>query len=160
MIGQLQWLVTLKRFDIRAQVTTMSRFRSAPRKGHLETIHGYVLRTKHYSTRYRTEEPDYTYLPDMKYDWSYTVYGNTQEIIPHDCPNHLEIQSLQPLPLMLTFCTAWQLVHHSLHVFISAIILQLICTPRNKQLWKQQHMGQSLWQPRQPQNTLWTLDIH
>ena len=76
MIGQLQWLVTLGRFDIHAQVTTMSRFRSAPRKGHLERlqrIYGYVLKTKHYSTRYRTEEPDYTYLPDMKYDWSYTV---------------------------------------------------------------------------------------
>ena len=92
MIGQRQWLVTLGRFDIHAQVTTMSRFRSAPRKGHLERlqrIYGYVLKTKHYSTRYRTEEPDYTYLPDMKHDWTYTVYGNTQEIIPHDCPKPL-----------------------------------------------------------------------
>ena len=38
MIGQHQWLVTLVRFDIHAQVTAMSRFRSAlkkwaPRKG-------------------------------------------------------------------------------------------------------------------------------
>ena len=38
MIGQLQWLVTLGRFDIHAQVTTMSRFSSAPRKGHLERL--------------------------------------------------------------------------------------------------------------------------
>ena len=30
MIGQLHWLVTLGRFDIHAQVTTLSRFRSAP----------------------------------------------------------------------------------------------------------------------------------
>ena len=85
MIGQLQRLVTLGRFDIDAQVTTMSRFRSAPRKGHLERlqrIYEYVLKTKHYSTRDRTEEPDYTYLPDMKHDWSYTVYGNTLEIYP------------------------------------------------------------------------------
>ena len=68
MIGQLQWLVTLGRFDIHAQVTTMSRFRSAPRKGHLERlqrVYGYVLKTKHDSTRYRTEEPDYSYLPHM-----------------------------------------------------------------------------------------------
>ena len=89
MIGQLQWLVTLGRFDIHAQVTTMSRFRSAPRIGHLEMlqrIYGYVLKTKHYSTRYRTDEPDYSYLPNMKYDWSYTVYGNVQEIIPNNCP--------------------------------------------------------------------------
>ena len=163
MIGQLQWLVTLGRFDIHAQVTTMPRFRSAPRKGHLERlqrIYGYVLKTKHYSTRYRTEEPDYTYLPDMKYDWSYTVMVILKRLFLMIAPNHLEIQSLQPLPLMLTFSTAWQRVHHLLHVSISATILQLTGTPRNKQLWKQQHMGQSLWQPRQPQNRLWTLDTH
>ena len=88
MIGQLQWLVTLGRFDIDAQVTTMSRFRSAPRKGHLERlprVYGYVLKTKHYSTRYRTEEPDYSYLANTKHDWSYTVYGNVQEIIRNNC---------------------------------------------------------------------------
>ena len=48
MIGQLQWLVTLERFDIHAQVTTMSRFRSTPRKGHqerLQRVYGYVLKT-------------------------------------------------------------------------------------------------------------------
>ena len=32
MIGQLQWLVTQEKLDIHAQVTTMTRFRSAPRK--------------------------------------------------------------------------------------------------------------------------------
>ena len=88
MIEQRQWLVTLGRFDIHTQVTTMSRSRTAPRKGHLERIqriYGYVLKTKHYSTRYRTEEADYSYLPNMKYNWSYTVYGNVQEIIPNNC---------------------------------------------------------------------------
>ena len=92
MIGQLQWLVTLGRFDIHAQVTTMSRFRSAPRKGHIERlqrIYGYVLKTKHYSTRYRTEESDYSYLHNMKHEWSYTVYGNVQEIIPDNYPKPL-----------------------------------------------------------------------
>ena len=32
MVGQLQWLVTLGRFDIHAQVATMSRFRAALRQ--------------------------------------------------------------------------------------------------------------------------------
>ena len=32
MVGQLQWLVTLGRFDIHAQVATISRFRAASRK--------------------------------------------------------------------------------------------------------------------------------
>ena len=52
MIGQLQWLVTLGRFDIHAQSTTMSRIRTAPGKGHLERlkrVYGYVLKTKHYN---------------------------------------------------------------------------------------------------------------
>ena len=136
MVGQLQWLVTLGRFDIHAQVTTMSRFRSAPRKGHLERlqrIYGYVLKTKHYSTRYRTEEPDYSYLPNMKYDWSYTVYGNVQEIIPNNCPKPLGNLSLPQPPLMQISFTALQLVHHSLHASISATILLLIGTPRSKQ---------------------------
>ena len=101
MIGQLQWLMTLGRFDIHAQVTTMSRFRSAPRKGHLERlqrIYGYILKTKHYSTRYRTKEPDYSYLPNMKHDWSYTVYGNVQEIIPNNHPKPLGKSVTTSLP--------------------------------------------------------------
>ena len=70
----------------------MSRFRCDPKKGHLERlqrIYGYVLKTKLYSTRYRTEEPDYSYFHNMKYDWSYTFYGNVQEIIPNNCPKPL-----------------------------------------------------------------------
>ena len=111
MVGQLQWLVTLGRFDIHAQVTTMSRFRSAPKKGHLEKlqrIYGYVLKTKHCSTRYRTEEPDYSYLPNMKYDGSYTVYGNVQEIFPNNCPKPLgkSVSTTTTLDANLLHCLA------------------------------------------------------
>ena len=35
MVGQLQWLTTLGRFDIQAQVITMSRFQAQPRQRHL-----------------------------------------------------------------------------------------------------------------------------
>ena len=135
-LDNFQWLVILGRFDIHAQVTTMSRFRSAPRKGHLERlqrIYGYVLKTKHYSTRYRTEEHDYSYLPNMKYDWSYTVYGNVREIIPTTVPSLLANLSLLQPPLMQIFFTVLLLVHHSLHASISATILLLIGTPRSKQ---------------------------
>ena len=98
MMGQLQLLVTLGRFDIHTQVTILCRFRSAPRKGHLERlqrIYGYIKMTKHYSVRYRTNEPDNSYLPNMKHDGSYTVDGNaqdsipSQEIIPSDSPKPL-----------------------------------------------------------------------
>ena len=56
IVGQLQWLVTLGRFDIHAQVVTMSRFRDAPRQGHmdrLKRIHSYAIRTR---TNGKTQE--------------------------------------------------------------------------------------------------------
>ena len=49
MVGQLQWLVALGRFDLHAHVATMSRFRAAPRQGHmdrLKRIYAYATRTK------------------------------------------------------------------------------------------------------------------
>ena len=45
MIGALQWLVSLGRFDIQTAVMSMSRFRAEPRIGHLERvkrIYGYL----------------------------------------------------------------------------------------------------------------------
>ncbi len=92
MIGQLQWLVTLGRFDILAHVMSMSRFRLAPRIGHIERlkrIYGYLSKTKHYAIRYRTYPPDYSQLPVQEYDWSRNVYGQVQEEIPSDVPTPL-----------------------------------------------------------------------
>ena len=92
MVGQLQWLITLGRFDIQAKVITMSRVRAQPRKGHLERlkrIYAYVIRTKYYAMRFRTTEHDYSYLPDQNFDWSHTVYGHVHEIIPDDIPDPL-----------------------------------------------------------------------
>ena len=42
MVGQLQWLVTLERFGIHAQVATMSRFRAAPRQGHMDRLKRFI----------------------------------------------------------------------------------------------------------------------
>ena len=42
MVGQVQWLVTFGRFDIHAQVATMSRFRAAPRQGHMDRLKGFT----------------------------------------------------------------------------------------------------------------------
>ena len=40
LVSQLQWLVTLGRLAIHAQVTTLPMFRSTPRK--LQRIYGYI----------------------------------------------------------------------------------------------------------------------
>ena len=89
LIGTLQWLITLGRFDISTAVMTMSRFRVAPRKGHLarvKRIYGYIRKFKHASIRVRTGIPDYSDLPKNTFDWAYSVYGNVTENIPRDIP--------------------------------------------------------------------------
>ena len=38
MVGQLQWAVSLGRYDILVHVMTMSKFRLTPRQGHLDRL--------------------------------------------------------------------------------------------------------------------------
>ena len=92
MIGSIQWAISLGRFDIQTATMTMSRFRIAPRKGHLERlkrIYGYLKKFSQAAIRIRTEEPDYSALPDQDFDWCYSVYGNVQEVLPQDLPKPL-----------------------------------------------------------------------
>jgi hypothetical protein len=82
MIGALQWIVTIGRFDINTAVMTMSGFCMAPRVGHLnrlKCIYGYLLKMKHASIRIRTQEPNYSDLPDNVPDGTYSVYGKGEE---------------------------------------------------------------------------------
>ena len=44
---------------------------------------------KHASIRVRTEEPDYSDLPDNAHDWTYSVYGQIEELLPADAPESL-----------------------------------------------------------------------
>ena len=92
LIGALQWVITIGRFDVMTAVMTLSGFRVAPRQGHLDRvkrIYGYLSKMKHSVIRIRTEEPDFSDLPDLKPDWSSSVYGNVEEILPQDAPKPL-----------------------------------------------------------------------
>ena len=92
MVGQLQWLVTLGRFDLHGQVATMSRFGAAPRQGHLDRlkrIYSYTIRTKDYGISFGTDQPDHSFLPDQNFHWTYSVYVNVQEILPDNMPELL-----------------------------------------------------------------------
>ena len=68
---------------------TMSRFRAAPRKGHLERvqrIYGYLSKMRHATVRIRTSAPDFSDIPEKHYDWEYTCYKGATEILPTDAP--------------------------------------------------------------------------
>ena len=92
LIGQLQWLISLGRFDIAVHVMSLSRFRAQPRKGHLDRakrIVGYLLFLPNGAIRFRTGEPDFSSLKDQEYDWTRSVYSGSCEQIPHDIPKPL-----------------------------------------------------------------------
>ena len=92
MIGALQWVISLGRFDIATAVMTMSRFRAAPREGHLKRlkhIYGYLSGRKDGAIRVRTEMPDMSEFPPQDFDWMYTVYGAVKEMVPKDIPKAL-----------------------------------------------------------------------
>ena len=82
----------LERFDLHAHVATTSRIRAVPRQGHMDSlkrIYAYAIRTKDYAVRFRTDQPDYSFLPGQDFDWTYSVYGDVHEIIPDDMPEPL-----------------------------------------------------------------------
>jgi hypothetical protein len=92
MIGSLQWIFTIGRFDVHTAVMTMSGFHIAPRIGHLkrlQQIYGDLSKMQFASIRVRTEEPDFSDIPNPEYDWAYTVYGKTKELLPKDAPEPL-----------------------------------------------------------------------
>ena len=89
LIGSLQWAIQIGRFDLSVAVMTMSRFRAAPRQGHMDRVRriiGYLSKMRQAIIRIRTTEPDYSSLPEKVFDWDYTCYHGSKEEIPLDVP--------------------------------------------------------------------------
>jgi hypothetical protein len=92
MIGALQWVIQIGRFDVATAVMTLSSFRANPRQGHLDRlkrIYGYLYKMRNATIRVRTDVPDYSALPDKVYDWEQSVYAGAEEEVPNDCPEPL-----------------------------------------------------------------------
>ena len=67
---------------------SLSSFRVAPHVGHLEHckhIYMYLSKMQHAAIQVRTEEPDFSALPAITYNWVQLVYGNVKEVVPEDC---------------------------------------------------------------------------
>ena len=90
MIGELQWAITLGRFDIMCPVMTMSRFRPQPRIGHLKRlkrIYQYLHTYPDTSIKFNVEYPDYSKYNVIAQpeDWG-KIYQPCCEDIPQDAP--------------------------------------------------------------------------
>ena len=89
LIGAIQWAVSIGRLDVATAVMTLSKFRSAPRKGHLDRVRrivGYLAKMKHATIRFRVGRPDMSAFKREEYGWERSVYGNVEEVIPSDAP--------------------------------------------------------------------------
>ena len=81
LIGSLQWAVSIGRLDIVPAVVTLSGYCAAPRLGHLEQtkrVFGYFSKMRQAAIRFRTDLPDHSDLPDVDYDWDFSVYAGVQ----------------------------------------------------------------------------------
>lgn len=89
LIGAVQWVISLGRFDIAVHVMSLGSFRVQPRKGHLEAVkrlYGYLCKMKDETIRYRTDMPDLRDMEYEEYDWSHTVYAGAREEYPPNLP--------------------------------------------------------------------------
>jgi len=93
LIGALQWVIQIGRFDIQTAVMTLSRYRAMPRQGYLDRvkrIHGYLSKMHHATIKIRTDAPDYSNIPVKLYDWEYSCYADAKEEIPLDAQSRKE----------------------------------------------------------------------
>jgi hypothetical protein len=94
LIGAVQWTISLCRLDVAQAVMSLSRFRVAPRQGHLERLKrlvGYLRKRPHGAIRFRTNIPNHEAVfgqEAARYDWMESIYG---------CP-HEDVDPLAPTP--------------------------------------------------------------
>jgi hypothetical protein len=131
LIGALQWLVTLGRFDIHLGVATMSSFRVAPRHGHLDCLkcmYGYLKCNPTGATRFRVKIPNHEQIANpIQYDWSSSIYGNVKEELPPDMSTSQGKCMHMPI-----FIMTLSLAGLCLASSILSIRLQLYLIARNK----------------------------
>ena len=90
---------------------SLSSYRAAPRKGHLQRakrVVGYLSGMRHGVIRFRTGTPDHTDITLSKHTWDNSIYGNPSEAIPHDIPKALG------KPVVLTAYVDANLYHDTL----------------------------------------------
>ena len=52
-------------------------------------IWAYAIRTKIYAGRFRTDKPDYSFLPEQDFNCTYFIYGDFHNILHDDMPESL-----------------------------------------------------------------------
>ena len=88
MVGCLNWLVTLGRYDVHYTAATMARYGMTPREGHMRAmsrVFGYINSYAKMSVTYDTDIPDFSGLTCASYEWEQFYQGMVEEL-PYDMP--------------------------------------------------------------------------
>eukprot|EP00957_Ditylum_brightwellii_P149861 11413369-Ditylum_brightwellii.AAC.1 len=84
MVGSLNWLVTLGRYDILYAVCTLARHMMMPRQGHMHVMRrlfGYLQQNYKFPIKYNITEPGLSKHSIESYDWL-PLYGHAKEEEP------------------------------------------------------------------------------
>ena len=107
----------------------------------------YLKNMKHFKVRFRTDEPEYSDLPDIPNydDWRDTAYGHHTEELPTDAPvplgKRVILTHYYDDSLMHDVLSEKPLLEYSIFI----IRRQSTLIPRSKLLLKQQRMVQNLY---------------
>lgn len=88
MVGSLNWLVTLGRYDIQYTSATLARHMMTPRQGHLKAmqrVFGYLKFNSKFKIKYDATIPDFSMHKIEEYDW-FSLYGPCSEEVPYGMP--------------------------------------------------------------------------
>jgi hypothetical protein len=91
LIGVLRWICELGRIDILVDVSMMSRFLAAPRRGHLEQVFHIFAYLKNHSRSAVVFDPSVPYFHEgrfQKCDWA-EFYPGAREVVPPGAPELL-----------------------------------------------------------------------
>ena len=88
MVGSLNWLITLGRYDVHHAASTLARYMMIPREGHMNAmrrVFSYLKYNYKFAIKFDTEEPDLSGYPIEEYDW-FPMYGESKEEMPYGMP--------------------------------------------------------------------------
>ncbi|MGH7954585.1 MAG: reverse transcriptase domain-containing protein [Gloeomargaritales cyanobacterium] len=91
LIGMAQWIVSLGRLDIIFSLSSLNRFSSCPREGHMNRIlkvFGYLKKYPNRSICINATVQDYGDLDKNNTDWT-QEYGDAEEDVPTNAPKEL-----------------------------------------------------------------------
>jgi len=88
MIGSLNWIITLGRFDVNFATSSLSRFSMQPREGHFKAairVLAYLNTWKKGKIIFDTAYPSHAKYEVKQQDWG-TLYEDVEEELPPDMP--------------------------------------------------------------------------